>query len=187
MSFYIKREKPEPNLEHEIGLPIITCILGERDYNNGVLFYKLLHDIGDIVVYEYCSPIQRNWDAPINYVNEIGDNLVNFLIVGKNSINESDLCPIKANLIKYENHTSINGSRRFNLNPGIISAKGISLVSHKPSFRRRPICDKYWLEDQVYFIGTSVNLYEHTFPELKDINRVEIIINSIASILEDRP
>jgi len=130
------------------------------EYKN--LLREITKEFGEIIkILPNC-----NWTAPIEYVNEMGENLESEIwFIDKHEL--SQIISIKHWMMFFEYQYSKNSNRQFNLNPGYVSEQGMFLLTHKDNRERgrENIDSGIWQEKQYQFSEQTFKPIINTFSE----------------------
>ena len=116
------------------------------------------------------------WEAPQEYLDEMGSPLVTTVVVLKNKYFLNDIIGLKRYLIAKEIQTKLNNkSRTLNLNPGYLSKNGMFLLTHKPNKKRgrEKIDSDTWQEKQYDHDGV-LKFNKNTFSEYRNQDRLSL-------------
>lgn len=128
-----------------------------------VLADRLESEIGTIDQY---WPIEKGWIAPDSYMLETGEDLNTVIFVFNGLWHPQNLAYAKGKTMKIEDvFSGLDGSRKFNLNPGMIDNVSMRLASHKFAPRRYQISKDVWVEDQMRWIGNKLEPFPYVFQE----------------------
>ena len=119
-----------------------------------------------------------SWDAPQEYINEMGKSLITKVIILQNPLILPDIIELKIYLMNEEVDSTKNNKRVLNLNPGYLSDNGMYLLTHKPNeWRgREKISEGIWQEKQ-YDFNEEFTVNRNTFSEYTNKERLRLFNN----------
>ena len=126
----------------------ICCIAQEKNFTSLQLFSAIQSFVGDAIC--AAGPVE-NWHAPIEYIDEMGENL-NTVIFDIPMLRDKQwIVALKRFCSKKKKKNSINKKRLYNMNPGFISQNGLFLATHKDSETRSrtPITETVFIEQEL--------------------------------------
>lgn len=149
----------------------ICCITPHQDTTE---YFQLIKEIS--LEFGPIESILNNtpWAPPINYQKEMKSDLKTSILILKRSLNIKEFVILKKYCMFYEHLTSIDYSRKFNLNPGYLDYNGMFLATHKPSVSRNReyLMDNIWQEKQYDFNNDYFYINTNTFSEYVASERI---------------
>jgi len=162
------------NRKHKV---IFTCLSNSLD---SIVFRQIIDEIEATFGLIKNSARNKNWIAPLEYKIEMGNSLNSETFVFEEKLIKKDIVYLKKFLQYLEVSTGKLGNRKFNLNPGYIGEKGLSLISHKPGKQkqRSNFQDIFWEDLQIKFSKDKILILPNTFSELKNKQVLQLLFPS---------
>lgn len=157
-----------------------VTIISSSDNFNSQEYSEILHFFSQSLSVEIILP-NIKWNAPREYIQETGFDLETRVIVFKDMLINDDMIKIKNWSSELEDKYSIDGKRKFNINPGFLSQEGMYLLSHKPNkIRSREPFGHYFIEKQYDKNPRGLIPNKNTFSEYLE-GRLDIFNNIYSS------
>jgi hypothetical protein len=115
------------------------------------------------------------FSAPLSYETESGRGLHTEIVVLEKIGSFWDCLRLKKFSENIELELSINGQRKYNINPGILCRKGLYLASHKTSPRREYLAANVWVEKQYRNGENGLTTMKNTFPEYRERTALSLL------------
>lgn len=152
---------------------LFCAIMCAKDMDTEKVIKALTNEFGKI---ESASGL-FDFDYTDYYNVEFGNNLQKMLIVFEQIVKQDSLAEIKNKTNSIEqSYRSKDGSRKFNIDPGLILPSRLILASTKDFSHRIYIGKGIYAEVTLMFSKKGVKHLEWTYPDYKDVNISDFLL-----------
>ena len=142
---------------------LVMCVLSSSPDAAGGLRAALVEQWGEI---DFTSdPIP--FTATDYYAREMGPAILRSFLSFARLVDPSCLSQVKLRTNALEDRFRINGSRRVNLDPGLMALSRFSLATTKESAHRVPLSDGIYAEITLLYSKTGFRALEWTYPDFR--------------------
>jgi len=142
---------------------LLMCVLSSSPGKAGELRDLLVEQWGDI---DFSSePIP--FTATDYYDREMGTGIVRTFLSFRRLVDPSGLSRIKLRTNSLEDRFRVEGSRRVNLDPGLMALSRFTLATTKESAHRIPLTDGIFAEITLLYSKAGFRALEWTYPDFR--------------------
>jgi hypothetical protein len=142
---------------------LVMCVLSSSPDRTGDLRDLLVERWGDI---DFSSdPIP--FTSTDYYDREMGTGIVRTFLSFQRLIDPSCLSQVKLRTNSLEDRFRVDGSRRVNLDPGLMALSRFSLATTKESAHRVPLSDGIYAEITLLYSKAGFRALEWTYPDFR--------------------
>jgi len=131
----------------------------------------IIHALGPVE--EEIGPI--NFQFTSYYDGEMGPGIQRWIWVFENLVDRGDLAGIKCLTNKIEQSYTLEGKRRFNLDPGLMTLGNFVLATGKDNAHRIYLEDGIFADLTLIFRGGTYRPMEWTYPDYADTEIIGIL------------
>jgi len=136
-------------------------VLAKATFNRDELLFHLQERYGEI---ETISQ-EINFTFSDYYDAEMGGSPVRFFVVFQDLIDPQELARVKLESNAIEDYFSLEGKRRVNLDPGILTAANLILATTKNRSHRIPLERGIYGEVTLLYSAKKYNSFPWTYPD----------------------
>lgn len=115
------------------------------------------------------------FDHTSYYNKEMGESIKREFVVFKGLISRDELAPVKTFTNSIEDRTSVDGNRRINLDPGILSLENFILATCKGFSHRIYLSDGVYGDLTLIYKGNTYTTLEWTYPDYAISETIEFL------------
>ena len=127
------------------------------------VIHLLTEKFGEI---DYTSP-EFEFNVSDYYREEIGGSILRKFVSFANLINPGNLAKIKIKSNEIEDHLSVNGKRKVNLDPGYMDFNKVVLASAKYDGQKIYLALGIYADPVLWYEKRSFHPYSYSFPDFK--------------------
>jgi hypothetical protein len=142
---------------------LVMCVLSTSPDEAGVLRDALVEQWGEIDFTSGLIP----FTATDYYAREMGPAIMRSFLSFARLVDPSCLSQVKRRTNALEDRFRVNGSRRVNLDPGLMALSRFSLATTKESAHRVPLSDGIYAEITLLYSKAGFRALEWTYPDFR--------------------